>query len=103
MVPAVKSLPANAGDIRDTGSTPGLGRAPGGKHGNPLQYSCLENSMDGEAWWATVHRVAKSWTQPKQLGVQACITRRIRTYVKKAMERVKMNNCLILEIEKNYK
>ena len=99
----VKSLPANAGDIRDTGSTPGLGRAPGGKHGNPLQYSCLENSMDGEAWWATVHRVAKSWTQPKQLGVQACITRRIRTYVKKAMERVKMNNCLILEIEKNYK
>ena len=99
----VKSLPANAGDIRDTGSTPGLGRAPGGKHGNPLQYSCLENSMDGEAWWATVHRVAKSWTQPKQLGMQACITRRIRTYVKKAMERVKMNNCLILEIEKNYK
>ena len=98
-----KSLPANAGDIRDTGSTPGLGRAPGGKHGNPLQYSCLENSMDGEAWWATVHRVAKSWTQPKQLGMQACITRRIRTYVKKAMERVKMNNCLILEIEKNYK
>ena len=103
MVLVVKSLPANAGDIRDTGSTPGLGRAPGGKHGNPLQYSCLENSMDGEAWWATVHRVAKSWTQPKQLGVQACITRRIRTYVKKAMERVKMNNCLILEIEKNYK
>ena len=99
----VKNLPANAGGTRDTGSTPGLGRAPGGKHGNPLQYSCLENSMDGEAWWATVHRVAKSWTQPKQLGMQACITRRIRTYVKKAMERVKMNNCLILEIEKNYK
>jgi len=45
-----------------TGSIPGSGRSPGGGHGNPLQYSCLENAMDREAWQATVHRVAKSQT-----------------------------------------
>ena len=58
----VKNLPANAGDIRDLGSTPGSGRSPGGEHGNPLQYSCLENPMDRGAWWAIVHRVAQSRT-----------------------------------------
>ena len=58
----VKNLPANAGDIRDVGLIPGLGRSPGEGHGNPLHYSCLENPMDRGAWWATVHRVAKSWT-----------------------------------------
>ena len=50
----IKNAPANAGDIRDTGSTPGLGRSPGGENGNPLQYSCLENPMDRRAWRATV-------------------------------------------------
>ena len=55
----VKNLPANAGDIRDRGSIPGLGGSPGGGHGRPLQYSCLENPMDRGAWWATVHRVAE--------------------------------------------
>ena len=59
----VKSLPANAGDIRDTGLIPGSGSSPGGGNGNPLQYSCLENSKDRGAWWATVHGVAKSRTQ----------------------------------------
>ena len=59
----VKNPPANAGDVRDAGSMPGLGRSPGGGHGNPLQYSCLENPMDRGAWWATVHGVAKSQTQ----------------------------------------
>jgi len=58
----VKNPPANAGDIRDVGSIPELGRSPGGGHGNPLQYSCLENPMDRGAWQATVHRVAKSQT-----------------------------------------
>ena len=58
----VKIPPANAGDIRDVGLIPGSGRSPGGGHGNPLQYSCLENPMDRGAWWATVHRVAKSHT-----------------------------------------
>ena len=46
----VKNLPANAGDVRDTGPTPGLGRSPGGGHGNPLQYSCLEDLMDRGDW-----------------------------------------------------
>ena len=62
-MPVVKNLPANTGDIRDVGSIPGSGRSPGGGHGNPLQYSCLENAMDRGAWRATVHGVAKSWTQ----------------------------------------
>ena len=59
---AVKNLPANAGDVRDVGLIPELGRSPGGGNGYPLQYSCLENPMDRRAWWATVHSVAKSWT-----------------------------------------
>ena len=58
----VKNPPGNAGDLRDTGSIPGLGRFPGGRHGYPFHYSCLENPMDREAWRATVPRVAKSWT-----------------------------------------
>ena len=49
------------------------GRSPGGGHGNPLQYSCLENPMDGVAWWATVHRVARSQTWLKQLSMHACM------------------------------
>ena len=56
----VKNLLANAGDMRDTGSTPGSGRFPGEGHGNPLQYSCLENPIDRGAWWAIVHKVSKS-------------------------------------------
>ena len=58
----VKNLPDNTGDIRDAGLIPGLVRALGGGHGNPVQYSCLENSMDRGALQATVHAVAKSWT-----------------------------------------
>ena len=63
----VKNLPANAGDIRDAGSIPGSGRSPGGGHSNPLQYSCLENSMDRGAWQAMVHRVTESQTRLKRL------------------------------------
>ena len=51
--------PANAGDVRDTGSITGLGRSPGRRHGNPLQYACLVNPMDRGAWQATVHTVAQ--------------------------------------------
>ena len=58
----VRNLLANAGDVRDTGLIPGWGRSPGGEHDNTLQYSCLENPMDREAWWATVHRIAQSQT-----------------------------------------
>ena len=53
MALVVKSPPANAGDLKDTGSVPGLGRSPAGRYGNPLQYSCLENHMNRGAWWAT--------------------------------------------------
>ena len=54
------NLPANAGDVRDTGSVPGLGKSPGGGHGYPLPYSCLESPMDRGAWRVTVHRIVKS-------------------------------------------
>ena len=69
----VENPSANAGDIRNQGSIPRLGRSPGGEHGNPLQYCCLENPMDKAAWQATVHRVAKSWTQLKWLSMQYSI------------------------------
>ena len=64
----VKIPSANAGDARDTGSIPGLGRSPGVGNSNPLQYSCLENSMDKEAWRATVPGVTKELdtTEPEQ-------------------------------------
>ena len=58
----VKNPPAIAGDIRDAGSITGSGRSPGGGHGNPIQYSSLENPIDRGAWQTTVHRVAKSWS-----------------------------------------
>ena len=63
VVLVVKNLPDNAGDVRYKGSIPGS--FSGGGHGNPLQYSCLENPMDREAWQATVHRITKSWIQLK--------------------------------------
>ena len=62
LVLVVKNPPANAGKLEDPGSLPGSGRSPWGGHGNPLQYSCLENPMEGGAWKAIVHRVAKSRT-----------------------------------------
>ena len=60
MVVVVKNPLANAGDTRDVGSMPVSGRFPGGGHGNPVQYSCLENPMDRGAWWAKVCKVTKS-------------------------------------------
>ena len=61
VVRVVKNPPDNAEDIRDVGSIPGSGRSPAGEHGNPFQYSCLENPMDREVWQATIHRIVKSW------------------------------------------
>ena len=69
MTLVVTSPPANAGDLRDMGSIPGSERSPGGGHGNPLKYSFLGNLIDRGAWWAMVHRVAKSQTQLKQLSM----------------------------------
>ena len=58
----LKNPPANAGDTKDVGLIPDLGRSPGEGNGDPRQHSCLENSMDRGVWWTTVHGVAKSWT-----------------------------------------
>ena len=71
VVLVVKSPSANAGDIRDAGSIPALGRSPEGGHGNPLQCSCLWNSMDRGAWQAMVHSVTKSRTLLKWLSIYA--------------------------------
>ena len=67
----VKNLPASEGDIRDMGSIPRSGRFPEGGPDNPLQYSCLENSMDRGIWWVMVHRAAKSRTWLKRLSMHA--------------------------------
>ena len=67
VVLVVKNLPANA-EVRDLSLIPGSGKSPGGGHGDPLQYSCLENPMDRGAWWATVHGVSKSQTWLKWLS-----------------------------------
>ena len=67
----VENPPTNAGDIRDAGLIPESGGSPGGGHGNPLQYSCLENPMDRGAWWATTCKFAKSWTPLKWLSTHA--------------------------------
>ena len=68
MVLVIKNLLANAGDIRDKGLIPVSGRTPEGGHGNPLQYSCLENPMKRGVWQASVHKVTKSETQLKRLS-----------------------------------
>ena len=77
MALVVKKQPANAGDIRDMGLDPWVGKIPGEENGNLLQYFCLENPMDRAAWWATVHRVSKSWTWLKWLNKQAIYINRI--------------------------
>ena len=73
VAPVVKNPTANAGEVRDVGSIPGLGRSLGGGHGNPLQYPCLENPKDRGTQRAMVHRITKSWTPQKLLSTHACI------------------------------
>ena len=68
----VKNLTANVGDIKDVGSLPRSGRSSGRKHGNLIQYSCLDNPMDRGAWWAMAHRVTKSRPQLKPFSVHTC-------------------------------
>ena len=67
MALVMKNPLAKIEDIRDKSLIPGLRRSPGGRHGNPLQYFCLENPMDRDVWWTTIHRVAKSGTRLKRL------------------------------------
>ena len=71
VVLVVKTLPVNSGDIRDADLIPGSGRSLGKGHGNPLQYSCLENPMDRGTWSVIIHRVIKSWTQLKRHSMHA--------------------------------
>ena len=110
LVLVVNNPPANAGDIRDIGSIPGWGRSPGGGHDNTLQCSCLENPMDRGAWWAAVHRVAKSWTQPKQLNVHECSVGRPHPILETWQEQkereftlclkvLSWDNCLLLPLD----
>ena len=73
MVLVVKNSLANAGDVRDTGSIPESGRSPGVGNGNPLQYSCLENSIDREAWQTAACGIPKSGAPLKQLSTQCLI------------------------------
>ena len=77
----VKNPPANAGDVRDPGSISGLRRSPGGGHGNPPQYFCLENPMNRGAWWATVYGVATDMT--KQLTYTHTHNKMIRGKIKR--------------------
>ena len=91
----VKNLPVSAGDLRYAGLIPGSRRSPGGGgHSNPLQYSCLENSMDRVPWWAKVHVVAKSQIQLKQLSTLA-------SFQDKKKENNKVNSW-VLTIVQNY-
>ena len=81
MVLVVKNPPVNAGDIRDMNLIPDWGRYPGGGHGNPVQYSCLENPKDRVAWKGAVHRVTKNWTQLKQLSTHQHKSKGIISFV----------------------
>ena len=88
---AVKNLPAMQKTQEALDSVPGSGRSPEGGHGNPLQGSCLENPMDRGAWWATVHRDAKSQTQLKRLNTHNT------TYKKNSIKFLIVNiNCMLI-------
>ena len=85
----VKNPPANAGDARHTGSIPGSGRSPGVGNGNPLQYTCVENSMDRGAWWAAVHGITKSWTRLKRLSSSSSKALGVKTKIEAMSQRKK--------------
>ena len=87
----LKNLPVSAGDLRDAGLVSGSGRSPGGGHGSPFQYSCLENPMDRGAWRATVHGVTKSQTRPKRLSTHRQGKAERGKVSKKNMKRAQMN------------
>ena len=81
-IAVVRNPPANVGDIRVVGLVPGLGRSPGVGNGNPLQYCCLENSMDRGAWWATVHGVQFDMTKHEHgNGKTAMYIKKFQVYI----------------------
>ena len=95
----VKNPLASSGDARDKGLIPGSGRSSGERHGNPPQYSCLENPMDKESWWVTVHGITKSWTLLKRFSttqiyyINDGVTIEYLSGIK-----VKLNTCIIHRI-----
>ena len=97
MVPVVNTPPASAGDRRDAISSPGSGRSPGGGHGSPLQYSCLENPVVRGTWWATVHRVAKSWTQLRRLIMHSCMEINTKRMSKKSRTDLPLGTSLVIQ------
>ena len=92
MAQQVKNPPASAGGTGDVGSIPGSGRSPREGNGSPLQYSCLENSMGGEAWWAAVHGVAKSLTQ-----LSACASTHTHTLIGEGLKRGPLLTLFLLQ------
>ena len=94
MVLVAENPPARAGDVRDESSIPGLERPPGGGHGNPLHYPCLENPVDRGSWWATVHGVAKG--DDRSDLARHCVVRELHSYavVNHHAEYVKKNVCV---------
>ena len=90
----VENPPANARDIRGMGLIPGSGRSSGGRHGNPLQYSCMGNPKDTGTWQATVHRVAKSRTQLKGLNTDTQYLIHLFLHIVP-----KFHNCCVLVFE----
>ena len=88
----VKTLSPSAGDIRDACSIPGSGRSPGGEHGNPLQYSCLGNPMNTGAWWATIHRVTKSWTRWSDLARTHMLRSASNTFIFLALNLISLSS-----------
>ena len=81
MALVVKNSPTSAGDVRNSGSVPGLGRSPGGGHGNPFQYSWLENPVNTGDGQAIVYRVTKTWTRLKQLSMHRYIAEYICLFI----------------------
>ena len=96
----VKNPPANAGGPRDAGSIPGSGRSPGEGHGNPFQYSCLENPMGRGIWQATVYRVGKESETTEQLSTAHTHTHTLKytaNHNRKEVEDVGVNICMFLK------
>ena len=89
MSTVVKNPPANAGDARHAGSIPGSGKSLGVGNGNPLQYTCVENSMDRGAWWAAVHGITKSWTRLKRLSSSSSRALGVKTKIDAMYQRKK--------------
>ena len=99
----VKNLTSNAGDARDVGSIPKSERSTGGGNDNLLQYSCLENPMDRGAWWATVHRVTKSWTRLSDWTIPTTVTYNLGEWRKSLIKEISIKEASRVEDLVSYK